>query len=89
MKEAPRVSNEHLPVQGVRQPDALEADGQMGTVRHSSNRFYCTARGQTAVVSVVERTEAKDAIHFVLWCSLRAAGKCDEQCLRTVETAQS
>lgn len=63
--------------------DALELQGQVGAVLHRSKRVHCTAHVQTAVVSVIERTDTNGAVRFVLWCSLRAAGTCDEQCLRT------
>ena len=62
--------------------DVEDFEGQIGPVRHCSKRVCCLARGQRAVVSVIERSDANDAVRFVLWCSLRAAGECDEQCLR-------
>lgn len=55
---------------------------QIGAVLHCSRRIYCTARRQTALASIVERTDTNGAVRFVLWCSLRSAGECDEQCLR-------
>lgn len=64
--------------------DTLESQGQVGAVLHCSTRVHCTARGQTAVVSVIDRTDTNGAVRFVLWCSLRAAGECDEQCLQTL-----
>lgn len=63
--------------------DELEFEGQVGPVHHWSKRVRCMTRGQPAVVSVIERTDANGVVRFVLWCSLRAADECDEQCLRT------
>ena len=61
--------------------DTLAFEGEIGAVHHCSKRVRCVAYGQPAVVSVIERRDTNGAVCFVLWCSLRAAGECDEQCL--------
>lgn len=53
-----------------------------GTIRHSSTQVYCWHRGEAATISVVERVDEHGARRFVLWCSLRPEGQCDEHCLR-------
>jgi len=54
---------------------------QLGGVRHSSMRVWCTGRAERAVISVIERADTSPAVRFVLWCSLRGAGECDEHCV--------
>lgn len=61
--------------------DTLAFEEEVGAVHHRSKRVHCAAYGQSAVVSVIERSDTNGAVCFVLWCSLRAAGECDEQCL--------
>lgn len=51
-------------------------------VRHSSMQVWCAAREQPAVISVIERGNATATACFVLWCSLRGCGHCEERCLR-------
>lgn len=57
----------------------MESDDE--PVRHSSRRVYCVARSQPALISTVERLDWPRAVRFVLWCSLRHGGLCDEHCL--------
>jgi hypothetical protein len=63
-------------------PQALTSPAHTVTVQHQSDEVYCHARQEPAVISVIERTDAHGAMRFVLWCSLRAIGACDERCLR-------
>jgi hypothetical protein len=61
------------------------ATGAQGAgLRHDSRLVYCNARQQEAVISVIERTDCRTCIRFVLWCSLRGIGECGEGCLRSV-----
>ncbi len=61
----------------------MPEDREQGpVVHHSSGRVYCNGFGQPAVVSVIERGGRQGAIRYVLWCSLRGIGDCDEECLR-------
>jgi hypothetical protein len=50
-------------------------------IEYSSRQVYCSTRKEPAVISVVERARARGTVRFVLWCSLRGDGSCDEQCL--------
>jgi len=52
-------------------------------VRHSSSRVYCPTRSKPAVISMIERWDCPHTVRFVLWCSLRDMGQCDEPCLST------
>lgn len=50
-------------------------------IQYSSRQVYCSTRKEPAVISVVERADVPGTVRFVLWCSLRSGGQCDEQCL--------
>jgi len=61
---------------------ALQPDqSAVGAVRHSGQRVYCAGHASPATISVVERLDTQPALRFVLWCSLRDIGQCDERCL--------
>jgi hypothetical protein len=50
-------------------------------VRYAGRRVWCATHRQAAVVSVIERADARPPLRFVRWCSLRGIGACDEHCL--------
>ena len=54
---------------------------RLGAVRYDGRVVTCAARQATAVVSTVERRDARPPLRFVQWCSLRGLGVCDEGCL--------
>lgn len=66
----------------------MELSGSDGAVRYSAEEVHCGPRNEPAVISVVAREGARGRpMCFVLWCSLRAIGQCDEQCLRATARA--
>jgi len=62
--------------------NGIERADRVGPVHHASARVWCGERGESAVISIIERAETGSAGAFVLWCSLRACEKCSERCLR-------
>jgi len=61
--------------------DRREACRGTDSVRHDSRHVHCARLAQPAVVSIIERDDAGAPLRFVLWCSLRGIGHCDERCL--------
>ncbi|MEO8601317.1 MAG: hypothetical protein ABI629_01950 [bacterium] len=56
-----------------------------GVVEHESAQVDCDTHQQTAVISAIERRDVEPPLRFVLWCSLRGIGHCDEACLRPAQ----
>lgn len=52
-----------------------------GTIHHTFDEVYCAARAAPARIDIIDRTGPHHPIRFVLWCSLRGVGVCDERCL--------